>query len=670
MTPSEQINQLILQIREWDTAYYGKEVESPVSDAVYDAAKMQLKELERIHPELLRPDSPSLVIGQPKSDSSITYRKVPHHVPMLSLDTQVKTTREPIEVFLEKVGDSRTLSNLRLVSEPKFDGLGLDLQYVLGDLKEAVTRGDGNDGEDVLRHIQYIDDIPKKLPKPITIDVRGEILLNRTDLATINTLRQLQGEKTYSNARNAAAGLIRAKYNGDAHRLLKFMAYEIAYGDFDALGDGQFSHIGRMDFLEQAGFRVRYRGCSHMLGDAEVLADDLYKYYTETLAMRSELPYDIDGIVYKIDDITLREELGFTGREPNWAFAHKFVPERVVTRLLDIKTGVGKTGRVTPVAQLVPVFVGGVVVTNATLVHEDRIKELGVAINDNVIVQRAGDVIPEIIGVQREDPEGYVERFDLPALFRFCPECASPLEKAGDFYYCRAGSNCPGQIVAMLEAAVSRGLLNIQGLGEQTVAQLHSQGSLHDMADIFTLTTEKLVKAGMSELLVPGVLDHIEKAKDLPLWRVVAAIGIPTCGPATAKELVKKYPGFAQLRLATEEDLQELPDIGPKTAASIVRSFANEALYDKLQAVDSSWSSTQVKSNGLTVCITGSIEGWDRVALKNKLEDLGYKTVDSVSKKTHIVIAGEGAGGKLAKARELGLKVLTTAQEVNNLLVS
>lgn len=673
MTPAEQIEQLIKNILDWDHAYY-TDGSSPVSDAVYDAAKMQLRELESAHPELARPDSPSLVIGQPKATTATEYRKVAHHVPMLSLKTEVDTSIEPIREFIHRIGDSRTLANLAFVAEPKFDGLGLDLQYVDGVLTEAVTRGDGHEGEDVLRHVRFITSIPAQLPKAITCDIRGEVTLNRDDLVRLNAGRKQKGERLYANPRNAAAGLMRMKQADPVHSFLRFTAYEIAHGDLSALGGGQYGHTTRLNFLQIAGFQVRYNGVWHHEGDVEILAKSLHNFYMEALAERNNLPYDIDGMVYKVNDILLREELGFTGREPNWAIAHKFVPERANTRVKDIITGVGKTGRITPVAVLEPVFVGGVVVTNATLVHEERMRQLGVRVGDEITVQRAGDVIPEVIAVVRDDlisdQDQMLSNLATVQLFKHCPACASMLVKDGAFYYCRAGSNCPGQITAVLETAVSRPLLNIQGLGEQTIAKLHENGDLRDMADIFSLDAAKLIDAGMSELLVGDVLAHVEKARHVPLWRVIAAIGIPGCGPSTAKELVKKYSSIAEMREATEQELQTIDDIGPATARSIVLSFCNKELYDKLEAVPNSWSSTQVQSNGMTVCITGAIEGWDRDALKAKLESLGYKTVDSVSKKTSILIAGAGAGGKLVKARELGIRTLTTAEEVNNLLAS
>ena len=664
MTPAEKIKKLTADILAWDDAYYGSGA-TPVSDAVYDAAKMQLKELETQHPDLQTPDSPTLTIGKTKAETVAGYRKVAHHVPMLSLDTKVDTSIQPIKDFLSKIGDSRTLENLYTVAEPKYDGLGLDLQYVGGLLREAVTRGDGYDGEDVLRHIVFIGSIPQKLPLPLTCDIRGEVTLGKEDLIKINAGREKQGARLYTNPRNAAAGLVRMKQADPVHSFLRFMAYEIAYGDLGELGDSQYSHVGRMDFLDKAGFNVSFKAISHKGGDKDVIAKSLYEFYEKLLEERSTLPYDIDGVVYKINNITLREELGFTGREPNWAFAHKFVPDRAITRVADIRIGVGKTGRITPVAMLDPVFVGGAVVSNATLVHEERIKELGVKIGDRVLIQRAGDVIPEIIEVL--EPDGVP--LDTQRLFAHCPDCGSALEKEGAFYYCRAGSNCPGQVLAVLEMAVSRGYLNIQGLGASTVDALHAKGYLRDVGDIFSLTHEKLVDAGMSPLLTAEVLQHVQAAKKLPLWRITASLGIPGCGRTASKELVKKYSTLAELEQAQADDLQQLPDIGPITAQSIVTGMqVQKETLSKLKAMDSNWTSSQVVSNGLSVCITGSLPGWDRTDLKNRLEAVGYKTVDSVSKKTNILIAGEGAGTKLAKAQELGIRIITTNEEVQTLL--
>lgn len=674
-----ELRRLAALIRHHDELYYRQDAPE-ISDAEYDALRRRNDEIEARFPKLIRPDSPSKRIGAPAADG---FGKIRHRVPMLSLGNAFAAV--DVEDFVERVHRFLKLPDdapLAFMAEPKIDGLSISLRYVNGELIEAATRGDGMEGENVTRNVMTIKEIPHHLhgrDVPEIIDVRGEIYMTREEFAQLNDKQAEASGKVFANPRNAAAGSLRQlDASITASRPLRFFAY--AWGEASKLpADTQW---GVDAAFAKWGLPVnkRARVCE---GAAELLA-----YYEGLAEERADLPYDIDGVVYKVNRLDLQERLGFVSRSPRWAIAHKFPAQQAMTVLNGIDIQVGRTGALTPVARLEPVTVGGVVVTNATLHNEDEIKRRDVRIGDTVIVQRAGDVIPQILGyVPGKRPKGAKE-YIFPDR---CPACGSHAvretnEKTGRVDVvrrCTGGLICPAQRVERLKHFVSRNAFDIEGLGEKNIQAFYDDGLIQSPEDIFTLAVRDARSAtkledreGWGPQSATKLFNAIAARRDIALDRFIYALGIRHVGETTAKLLARFYGSIENFRAAMIEaakgkdteaykELDNIEGIGDVVAEAIADFFGEphnirvvdellkEVSPQPLEAVD---NTSPVA--GKTVVFTGTLTLLTRGEAKAQAERLGAKVAGSVSKKTDYVVAGADAGSKLAKARELGVTVL------------
>jgi DNA ligase (NAD+) len=650
------------EIAEHDHRYYV--LDAPiVSDAQYDALFRELVALEAQHPALVTPDSPTQRVG---GAARAEFAPVRHRVPMLSIRTETDTTADAAAKF-----DARIRRELRLAAdapavaytaELKFDGLAISLRYEAGLLVQAATRGDGEVGEDVTANIRTIRSIPARLrgPRaPKVLEVRGEVYMTRRDFAALNERQAAAGQKAYINPRNTAAGAVRQLDPAiTAQRPLQFFAY--ALGETDGFDVPATQH-GLLETLRALGLPVdRHARVAH--GAAELAA-----FYEEVAAGRNDLPFDIDGVVYKVDAIALQRELGFVTREPRWAVAHKFPAEELPTQVLDIEVQVGRTGALTPVAKLAPVFVGGVTVTSATLHNEDEVRRKDVHIGDTVVVRRAGDVIPEVVRVLPERRPRDARAFVMPAQ---CPECGSAIERLPDeaVARCTGGLVCPAQRKQALLHYASRRAMDIEGLGERLVDQLVDGGLVRTPADLYRLGVAHLAALErMADKSAANVLAAIEHSKATTLPRFVFALGIRHVGEATARDLARHFGALDPLLDAGEAALLEVSDVGPVLARSIRDFFAeahNREVIEQLRAVGVHWKEGPPQRApkgvlaGQTVVLTGTLPTLTRDEAKSMLEAAGAKVAGSVSAKTAFVVAGADAGSKLAKAEALGVKVI------------
>ena len=660
----------------WSNAYYDKG-EELVSNEVFDAAKLELKGLEEAYPELAEDDSPTQVVGDISEETKRAYVTAPHHVPMLSLRTEVRTTIEPIVEFLRRLLKAG-IKDPYLTEEYKYDGLGLDLQYRDGKLDKAVTRGDGMVGEDVTHLVRFMstEQIPLELPIDITMDVRGEVMMRLEDFRAINLRREAKGEKLYANPRNYAAGLLRMRDPVDVHKTLIFMAYDVPWGEGVEYEKRPNNYLAVLGFLSFLGFKrtavnLRYPADGidfEKPGGLEKAAECIWELYQHADATRAKMPFEVDGVVYKLNRLEYREKLGYTGAEPNWAIAHKFAAMRVNTELLDIETETGRTGRVTPVARVQAVVCGGVTVTNATLVHEQRIQDLGVSVGDTVTLQRAGDVIPEIVAVANKRNEVLTDTLHL---FSSCPSCGSALVKEGSFYYCKNFAGCEAQLQALLTNAVARSLLNIKGLGEATVERLIENEDLKSVADIFLLTPEKLTYAGVAPSLVEGIMEHVRLAYGLPAFKVLAALGIRLLGPSTATDLLNHFGSLQKVFEADVNEMVKIHNIDTITAQRIRQGLDyNADAITAMLALPHQWTHSTKPTNGMTACCTGTLSGYTRESLKEALELAGFRVLSTVSKQLNVLIAGPGGGSKLAEATELNIPIVSDTVTLEALLRS
>lgn len=643
-------------------------------DAEYDRLFQELQALESAHPELLTTDSPTQRVLGKVLDG---FTPVRHAVPMLSIRTETDTTAGGAEAFDARVRRELALTEadgpVEYAAELKFDGLAINLRYEHGVLVQAATRGDGETGEDVTQNIRTVRQIPLRLTgcdAPV-LEVRGEVYMRRDDFDALNERQRTliaagaRQEKTFVNPRNAAAGAVRQLDPAiAARRPLSFFAY--------GLGEVQgwpvpATHSGVLDAL--AGFGVPVNADRAVVHGAEGLVD----YHRRIAARRDALPFDIDGVVYKVNDRALQERLGFVTREPRWAVAHKYPAQEQMTRLLGIDIQVGRTGKLTPVAKLEPVFVGGTTVSNATLHNEDEARRKDVRIGDTVIVRRAGDVIPEVVGVvaDRRPPEAG-EPFDLyQRLGGKCPVCASPIERLeGEAdWRCTGGITCPAQRKQALLHFASRRAMDIEGLGDKLVDQLVDAGIVKTVPDLYRLGFTALAALErMGEKSATNLLAGIDKSKSTTLARFLYSLGIRQVGETTAKDLARHFGSIERLMDARVEELLEVPDVGPVVAQSIRQFFSQEhhrTLVAALQAAGIHWPEVAGQASdaprpllGKTLVLTGTLPTWSRDEAKERIEAAGGKVSGSVSKKTHFVVAGEEAGSKLDKARELGVPVI------------
>lgn len=643
-------------------------------DAEYDRLFQELQALESAHPELLTADSPTQrVLGKVLAG----FTPVRHAVPMLSIRTETDTTAGGAEAFDARVRRELALTEVdgpvEYAAELKFDGLAINLRYEHGVLVQAATRGDGETGEDVTQNIRTVRQIPLRLTgcdAPV-LEVRGEVYMRRDDFDALNERQRAliaagaRQEKTFVNPRNAAAGAVRQLDPAiAARRPLSFFAYGLGEVQGWAL---PATHSGVLDAL--AGFGVPVNADRAVVHGAAGLVD----YHRRVAARRDALPFDIDGVVYKVNDRALQERLGFVTREPRWAVAHKYPAQEQMTRLLGIDIQVGRTGKLTPVAKLEPVFVGGTTVSNATLHNEDEARRKDVRIGDTVIVRRAGDVIPEVVGVvaDRRPPEAG-EPFDLyQRLGGKCPVCASPIERLeGEAdWRCTGGITCPAQRKQALLHFASRRAMDIEGLGDKLVDQLVDAGIVKTVPDLYRLGFTALAALErMGEKSATNLLAGIDKSKSTTLARFLYSLGIRQVGETTAKDLARHFGSIERLMDARVEELLEVPDVGPIVAQSIRHFFDqphHRELVAQLQAAGIHWPEVAGQASdaprpllGKTLVLTGTLPTWSRDEAKEHIEAAGGKVSGSVSKKTHFVVAGEEAGGKLDKARELGVPVI------------
>jgi DNA ligase (NAD+) len=657
------------EIERHNYAYYVLD-QPTVPDAEYDRLFRELQALEAEYPEVATPDSPTRRVGGKPLD---VFPKVSHAVPMLSIRTETDTTADGATAFDVRVRRELGLAAgeppVEYAAELKFDGLAINLRYERGVLVAAATRGDGETGEDVTQNIRTVHAIPLRLhteSPPTVLEVRGEAFMRRDDFERYNAKQREAGKPTLVNPRNGAAGSIRQlDPKLAAQRPLSFFAY--------GLGEVQgwplpATHSATLDALVALGVPVsaERRVCRG--------ADALVAFHDDIAARRDQLPFDIDGVVYKVNRIDLQRELGFVTREPRWAVAHKFPAQEELTVVEAIEVQVGRTGALTPVARLAPVFVGGVTVTNATLHNQDEIDRKDVRVGDTVIVRRAGDVIPEVVAIVPERrPNPAPPRFDILQSYPVCPECGSHVVRLeGEAAVrCTGGLYCPAQRKQALLHFASRRALDIEGLGDKLVDQLVDRGLVHTPADVYGLDLDTLAGLErMAEKSATNLLDAIETSKATTLARFIFALGIRNVGETTAKDLARHFGSLDKLIAAHAADLLAVRDVGPIVAESIVQFFAeshNLGVVRKLQAAGVHWpeSAGMQQSTGIlagkTLVLTGTLPSLTRDAAKEMIEAAGGKVAGSVSKKTDYVVAGEEAGSKLARAQELGVPILDEA---------
>jgi DNA ligase (NAD+) len=655
-------------------SYYVLDAPS-VPDAEYDRLFQQLQKLEARHPEWVTPDSPTQRVGGSALDQ---FAQVRHAVPMLSIRTETDTQASGAENFDARIrrelGLTETDPAIEYVAEPKFDGLAMSLRYEQGVLVQAATRGDGETGEDVTQNIRTIGQIPLRLPEgvPAVLEVRGEVFMRRDDFESLND-RQRQriasgerGEKTFVNPRNAAAGAVRQLDPAiAAQRPLSFFAYGL--GDVtpaDAGGPVWATHFEMLHTLKNWGFPV----CA-LVAIAQG-ATELVAFYQSIGQQRDGLGFDIDGVVYKVNSLALQRRLGFVTREPRWAVAHKFPAQEMLTTVLAIDVQVGRTGKLTPVAKLAPVFVGGVTVTNATLHNEDEARRKDVRVGDTVIVRRAGDVIPEVVSVLLDKRQGDADIFTMP---RFCPVCGSAAvrEEGEADYRCTGGLFCSAQRKQAILHFAQRRAVEVEGLGDKLVEQLVDAGVIHTLPDLYRLGLTALANLErMADKSAQNIVDALEKSKQTTLPRFLFGLGIRHVGEATAKELARHFGKLDAIMDATEEQLLAVADVGPIVAKSL-RTFFDQAhnreVVEQLRACGVTWPEGEPAPlaaqplSGKTLVLTGTLPTLGREEAKALIEAAGGKVAGSVSKKTSFVVAGAEAGSKLDKAQELGVAVLDEA---------
>ncbi|HCI14627.1 MAG: DNA ligase (NAD(+)) LigA [Gallionellales bacterium GWA2_60_142] len=662
MAVAARIAQLRAEIERHNHAYYVLDAPA-VPDAEYDKLFRELQALETQHPELLTPDSPTQRVGGKVLDG---FAPVKHAVPMLSIRTETDTDASGAFNFDVRVKNALgAVDEIEYACELKFDGLAINLRYERGVLKQAATRGDGETGEDVTQNVRTIHCIPLHLKDCIAdvLEVRGEVYMSRRDFNRYNEKQRELGLQTLVNPRNGAAGSIRQLDPAlAAKRPLSFYAYGLGEVQGWAL---PATHSAILDALQSFGLPV----CADraVVRGAEALAE----FHRRIAAKRDALPFDIDGVVYKVNSLAQQLELGFVTREPRWAVAHKFPAEEQLTILRDIDIQVGRTGKLTPVAKLEPVFVGGTTVSNATLHNEDETRRKDVRIGDTVIVRRAGDVIPEVVGVVLEKrPTNVGEPFDLfKRLDGHCPVCGSAIvrEEGEADWRCSGGLFCPAQRKQALLHFAGRRAMDIEGLGDKLVEQLVDGDIVHTPADLYTLSMSALADLErMGEKSALNLLDAIEKSRRTTLARFVYALGIRNVGEATAKDLARHFGRLERLMQADEAALQQVPDVGPIVAQSLRAFFSephNLEVVDALRRHGVEWdehdgvSDQVLPLTGKTFVLTGTLASMSRDEAKSRLEALGAKVAGSVSKKTDCVVAGAEAGSKLDKAHELNVPV-------------
>ncbi|BCX52809.1 MULTISPECIES: NAD-dependent DNA ligase LigA [Comamonas] len=667
---TSKVAALRAQLHQWAHEYYVLDTPT-VPDGEYDRVYQQLEALEGAYPALVTPDSPTQRVIGAVLDGLTPVR---HAVPMLSIQTETDNEATGAIAFDQRVrkelGLDESAAAIEYVAEPKFDGLAMNLRYENGRLVQATTRGDGEVGEDVTHNIRTIRQIPLTLSAgrdvPPVVEVRGEVHMAKADLDKLNARQQAAGAKTFANPRNAAAGSVRQlDSNIAAQRPLSFFAYGLGEITPPQQGGPDFgTHYAMLQTLKSWGFPVAPQ-VSIALGASELVA-----FHERIGAERTNLPYEIDGVVYKVNSLALQRQLGFKSREPRWAVAHKYPAQEMPTLMEAIDVQVGRTGKLTPVARLAPVQVGGVVVTNATLSNLFDIRKKGVRVGDQVIVRRAGDVIPEVVGRVPGERPAYVPNFRMP---KTCPICGSEVvrEKGEANHRCTGGLFCGAQRKEAILHFAHRRAMDIEGLGDKLVDQLVDAQVVRVLPDLYRLGLSSLAALDrMAEKSAQNVLAALEKSKSTTLQRFLFGLGIRNVGESTARDLAKHFGKLDAIMDASVEELLQVKDVGPVVADSIHTFFAqphNREVVEQLRACGVHWEEGEPAEKapqilaGLTVVLTGTLPTLGRDAAKDMLEAAGAKVSGSVSKKTSYVVAGAEAGSKLAKAEELGVPVLDEA---------
>ncbi len=662
---AERIAELRSQIRHHDHLYYVRDAPE-ISDEAYDRLFHELRDLEARFPALQSPDSPTRRVGGRALDE---LPSVEHAAPLLSLDSSADEAqvRRFDERMRKALGED---FEVRYVLEPKLDGASVELVYEDGRLARGSTRGDGRRGEGVTENLRTVPSVPLELrgdrrAAPPFVAVRGEVFMPIEGFDRLNEGLIEAGKEPYANPRNSAAGSLRQlDPQLTASRPLDLFAYDVLAAEWGG-GEPVATQAEVLDALDAWGFKV-----NPLIRRGAESVDDILAYHADVLARRDDLGYEIDGVVIKLDDLAARERLGATSHHPRWAFAFKFPPRKEITRVLSILASVGRTGVVTPVAVLRPVELGGVTVSRATLHNREEVARKDIREGDRVRVQRAGDVIPQVVErVEEPDGEPHRERgpeFRMPDA---CPSCATPLVERGPFSVCPNNFECPAQLAGRLTHFGSRAALDIEGLGEKTAKLLVSEGLVHGLPDLFDLTPKDLEPLeGFAELSASNLVAGIGRASRVELHRFLFGLGIPEVGAATARELAQHFRSFQAIRSASAEELEEVSGVGPRMADQITDFFAEEHNRDVLDRLLAgrvtlvepapAEEAGKLPLDGLTLVFTGSLQRFTRDGVKELAARLGAKVTGSVSKRTDYVVAGEEAGSKLAKAETLGVPVL------------
>jgi DNA ligase (NAD+) len=646
---AHSVENLREKLRHHEHLYYVLDAPE-ISDAEYDSMMRELKALEDAHPELITPDSPTQRVGGKPREGFV---KVAHSSPMLSLDNALG--EEELRDFDRRVKVGLGSEDFAYVAELKLDGLSLAVQYENGRLKQAVTRGDGTVGEDVTENAKTIRSIPLRLKSDgANWEIRGEVVLTRRSFEKANAERAAEGLLVFANPRNAAAGALRVLDPAvTAARKLDFFSYFLFAGGKSAIATQWES----LDKLEALGFKVNPK--RKLCRDIEALV----AFCREWEQKREALPYEIDGVVAKVDSVAQQDRLGWTAKAPRWAIAYKFAAQQRETEVENIEVQVGRTGALTPVARLKPVSVGGVTVSNATLHNEDEIERLGVMIGDTVLIERSGDVIPKVVRVVKKGKDRHA--FKMP---KRCPVCGGDVVRAeGEAASRCMNTNCPAKLRESILHWSARGVMDIDGLGDALVNQLVDQGMVKNVADIYRLTAEQLIELErMGKKSAEKLIANIGASRGKPLPRILNGLGIPFVGERTAQFLAEEFGDLDQIAAADEDQLQKAEEVGPKVAQSIRRFFHephNRALVERLRKEGFSFTYAKKPKTGgplvgLTFVLTGTLPTLTREEAKARIESAGGKVAGSVSKKTDYIVAGEEAGSKLDKARELGIKVI------------
>jgi DNA ligase (NAD+) len=657
-TPEHEIEALREQIRHHEHRYYVLD-DPEVSDADFDLLMQQLKKLEAAHPELVTPDSPTQRVGGKPREG---IAKAAHSSPMLSLDNAYN--EEELRDWVRRVYELTGKSKVDFVCELKLDGMSLALTYADGQLVRGLTRGDGTIGEDVTNNVRTMRTVPLRIDHqklkaagmPPDFEVRGEVIMPIKAFLRWNEEREQQGLARAANPRNAAAGSIRMlDPKNVAERRLDYFAYFLLRNGNMVLP----RHSESLDALERAGFKVN----PHRLQTNDL--DKVLAFINKMEAQRDKLPYEIDGIVIKVDSTQQWKQLGFTGKAPRWAIAYKYAARSGVTQIEDILVQVGRTGKLTPLAALRPVPIGGTMVKRATLHNQDEIERLAVKIGDWVLVERGGDVIPKIVKViEDKDHARGTRTFQFPS---HCPECGGKVVRAeGEADHRCVNAKCPAKLRESLLHFASRGVLNIEGMGESLVNQLADRGLVKDVADIYSLTTEKLLSLErVGKKSAENLLREIENSKKLPLERVILGLGIRFVGERTAELLAEHFGDMDSFMNAGLDELQQVNEVGPRVAEAITEYFSeprNRELVERLRKAGLQFQGQKkqrgTKLAGKTFVLTGTLTNLSREDAKKLIENEGGKVSGSVSKKTDYVVAGADAGSKLDKARDLKIAVI------------